>query len=319
MSEILFIKTSSLGDVVHHMPAVTDARRHLPDARFTWVVEEPYAPLARLHPGIDTVIPVASRRWRSRLHRPETWAEIGRFRKALRAHHYDAVVDTQGLMRTALITKGARGVRHGYDTASIREPLASFFYDVRHQVEWRSHAIPRNRMLTGRALGYEPTSEIDFGLDRGRIAGAPREPYAVLIHATARPEKEWPQGYWFSAAQALIARGLAVVLPWGADAERERSDELAAALGAGEVPERRPLDQVAALIAGASVVIGVDTGLLHVAAALGVPLVGIFVGSEPGLTGPLGSGPIAVVGGKGVMPEAAEVLRAVDRVIEEAR
>jgi heptosyltransferase I len=278
MREILFIKTSSLGDVVHHMPAVADARRHLPDARFTWVVEEPYAPLARLHPGIDTVIPVASRRWRSRLHRPETWTEIGRFRKALRAHHYDAVVDTQGLMRTALIGRGARGVRHGYDTASIREPLASFFYDVRHEVEWRCHAIPRNRMLTGRALGYEPTSEIDFGLDRGRIAGAPRDPYALLIHATARPEKEWPQGYWFSAAQALLARGLAVVLPWGS-----------------------------------------DTGLLHVAAALGVPLVGIFVGSEPGLTGPLGSGPIAVVGGKGVIPDAAEVLRAVDRVIEEAR
>ena len=186
-------------------------------------------------------------------------------------------------------------------------------------MEWRCHAIPRNRMLTGRALGYEPTSEIDFGLDRSRIAGTPRDPYAVLIHATARPEKEWPQGYWFSAAQALLDRGLAVVLPWGSEAERDRSDELAAALGSGEVPERRPLDQVAALIAGASVVVGVDTGLLHVAAALGVPLVGIFVGSEPGLTGPLGSGPIAVVGGKGVMPDAAEVLRAVDRVIGEAR
>jgi heptosyltransferase I len=319
MSEILFIKTSSLGDVVHHMPAITDARLHLPGARLTWVVEEPYAPLARLHPGVDAVIPVASRRWRSGLHRPQTWAEIGRFRGALRAHRYDAVVDTQGLMRTALIAKGARGVRHGYDTASIREPLASLFYDVRHQVEWRCHAIPRNRMLTGRALGYEPASEIDFGLDRGRIAGKPRDPYAVLIHGTARPEKEWPQGYWFSAAQALRDRGLAVVLPWGSEAERDRSDELVAVLQAGEVPERRPLDQVATMIAGATVVVGVDTGLLHVAAALGVPLVGIFVGSEPGLTGPLGRGPIAVVGGKGVMPDVEEVLRAVDQVIGEAR
>jgi heptosyltransferase-1 len=266
------------------------------------------------------VIPVASRRWRSRLHRPETWGEIGRFRGALRARRYDAVVDTQGLMRTALIAKGARGTRHGYDTASIREPFASFLYDVRHRIEWRCHAIPRNRMLTGRALGYEPTSGIDFGLDRSRIAaGGPRDPYAVLIHGTARPEKEWPQGYWFSAARALLDRGLGVVLPWGSEAERDRSDELAAALGSGEVPERRPLDQVAAMIAGARVVVGVDTGLLHVAAALGVPLVGIFVGSEPGLTGPLGTGPIAVVGGKGVMPDADEVLRAVDLVIGEVR
>jgi heptosyltransferase I len=319
MAEILFIKTSSLGDVVHHMPAISDARRRLPDARLTWVVEEPYAPLARLHPGVDDVIPVASRRWRSQLHRPETWSEIGRFRRTLRERQFDAIVDTQGLLRTALITKAARGVRHGYDTASIREPLASLFYDVRHQVEWRCHAIPRNRMLTGRALGYEPAPQIDFGLERAAVAGPARNPYAVLIHGTARADKEWPQSNWLAVARALADRGLGVVLPWGAADERRRSNEIVAALGRGSVPDRRPLDEVAALIAGASVVVGVDTGLLHVAAALGVPLVAIFVGSEPGLTGPLGCGPITVVGGKGATPDAAEVLRALDRVVEEAR
>jgi heptosyltransferase I len=314
MAEILFIKTSSLGDVVHHMPAVADARRHLPDAHLAWVVEEPYAPLARLHPGIDEVITVASRRWRSQLHRPQTWSEIAGFRRAIRERHYDAVIDTQGLLRTALITKAARGARHGYDTASIREPLASLFYDIRHRVEWRSHAIPRNRILTGRALGYEPQPEIDFGLDRASIAGTARGNYAVLIHGTARVGKEWPQSNWLTVARALVDRGLEVVLPWGAAAERRRSDEIVAALGCGEVPDRRPLDEVAALIAGATVIVGVDTGLLHVAAALGVPLVGIFIGSEPGLTGPLGSGPIAIVGGKGAAPDAAEVLQALDRV-----
>jgi heptosyltransferase-1 len=319
MAEILFIKTSSLGDVVHHMPAISDARRRLPDARLTWVVEEPYAPLARLHPGVDDVIPVASRRWRSQLHLPQTWSEISRFRRTLRERQFDAIVDTQGLLRTALITKAARGVRHGYDTASIREPLASLFYDVRHQVEWRCHAIPRNRMLTGRALGYEPAPQIDFGLDRAAVAAAARDPYAVLIHGTARADKEWPQSNWLTVARALTDRGLEVVLPWGAEAERRRSDEIVAALGRGNVPDRRPLDEVAALIAGASVIVGVDTGLLHVAAAFAVPLVAIFVGSEPGLTGPLGSGPIAVVGGKGATPDAAEVLRALDRVVEEAR
>jgi heptosyltransferase I len=314
MAEILFIKTSSLGDVVHHMPAVADARRRLPDARLSWVVEEPYAPLARLHPGIDEVIPVASRRWRTQLHRRETWSEIARFGRAIRERHYDAVIDTQGLLRTALIAKAAHGVRHGYDTASIREPLASLFYDVRHRVEWRCHAIPRNRMLTGRALGYEPQAQFEFGLDRASIARTARNDYAVLIHGTARVDKEWPQSHWLTLARALVERRFDVMLPWGSAAERRRSDEIVAALGCGEVPERRPLDEVAALIAGASVVVGVDTGLLHVAAALGVPLVGIFIGSEPGLTGPLGSGPIAVVGGKGTLPDAAEVLRALDRV-----
>ena len=108
----------------------------------------------------------------------ETWSEIARFRRAIRERHYDAVIDSQGLLRTALITKAARGVRHGYDTASIREPLASLFYDVRHRVEWRCHAIPRNRMLTGRALGYEPQAQIDFGLDRAAIARKARNDYA---------------------------------------------------------------------------------------------------------------------------------------------
>jgi heptosyltransferase-1 len=314
MAEILFIKTSSLGDVVHHMPAVADARRRMPDARLSWVVEEAYAPLARLHPGIDDVIPVASRRWRKQLHRPETWSEIWRFRRDIRERRYDAVIDTQGLLRTAVITRTARGVRHGYDMASIREPLASMFYDVRHRVEWRCHAIPRNRMLTGRVLGYEPPPQIEFGLDRSSIAGKARKAYAVLIHGTARADKEWPPSNWLAVARALHARGLEAVVPWGTDAERQRSEDMVGALGCGEVPERRPLDEVAALIAGATLVVGVDTGLLHVAAALGVPLVGIFVGSEPGLTGPLGSGPIAVVGGKGALPDAAEVLRAVDRV-----
>jgi heptosyltransferase I len=319
MAEILFIKTSSLGDVVHHMPAVTDVRRHRPDARLVWVVEEAYAPLASLHPGIDAVIPVASRRWRVKLHEPATWREIGRFRRSIRQTSYEAAIDTQGLLRTALIAQAVRGVRHGYDFASIREPLACVFYDVRHRVEWHSHAIRRNRTLCGLALGYEPTQPIDFGLDRAAIARQAGTDYAVLIHATARPEKEWPIAHWIAVARGMRDRGLDVVLPWGNDAERARSE--AASAGAprpDRVPDRRPLDEVAALIAGASLVVGVDTGLVHVAAALGVPLVAIFIGSEPGLTGPLGSGPIDVVGGKGATPDPAEVLRALDRVAGKA-
>jgi heptosyltransferase I len=323
MAEILFIKTSSLGDVVHHMPAVTDARRHLPDARLSWVVEEAYAPLARLHPGIDEVIPVATRRWRARPLAPATWREVGRFRDSVRARSYQAAVDTQGLLRTALIASGVRGTRHGYDYASIKEPLASLFYDVRHRVEWRAHAIPRNRALCGLALGYAPVAPLDYGLDRAAIAGTAAKPhaakpYAVLIHATAKPGKLWADAHWVAVARGVRDRGFDAVLPWGADAERARGAAIVTAAGIGEMADRRPLDAVAALIAGASFVIGVDTGLVHVAAALGVPLVAIFIGSEPGLTGPMGAGPIAVVGGKGAAPDPADVLRALDRVAPRA-
>jgi heptosyltransferase I len=317
MADILFIKTSSLGDVVHHMPALTDAARARPDARFAWVVEEAFAPLARLHPAAYEVLSVASRRWRRALAEPATVREILAFRRALRRKAYDEVIDTQGLLRTGLMTFFAHGRRHGYDAGSIREPLAAWFYDVRHQVGRDRHAIARNRALTGLALGYEPQGAIDYGLDRAALAGA-SEPggtrRALLLHATARASKEWPEAHWVALGRALADRGLVPLLSWGSDAERLRAERLAAQIPGAEVPARRPLDAVARLIAACSLVVGVDTGLLHLAAALEVPLAAIFVGSEPGLTGPLGAGPVAVTGGKGECPPVADVLACVDRL-----
>src|SRR5262249_39125382 len=157
-----------------------------------------------------------------------------------------------------------------------------------------------NRTLCGLALGYEAKHPLDYGLDRAAIAGnAAGRPYAALVHATAKPGKLWADAHWAAVARGVRDRGFDVVLPWGAAPERIRGETIVAAAGLdhghGQVPDRRPLDGVAALIAGASFVIGVDTGLVHIAAALGVPLVAIFVDSEPGLTGPMGGGQIAVV------------------------
>ena len=192
MADILFIKTSSLGDVVHHMPALTDARKARPDARFTWLVEEAFAPLVRLHPAVDAVVPVAWRRWRKSLFAPATLGEIGESLRGIRAHAYDEIVDSQGLLRSALIARLAHGRRHGYDAHSIREPLAAMFYDRRYAVSRDLHAVARNRTLSGLALGYTPQGEPDFGLDRARFASA-GERYAVLLHATARVSKQWPE------------------------------------------------------------------------------------------------------------------------------
>ena len=316
MADILFIKTSSLGDVIHHMPALVEARRRLPDARFAWVVEEAFAPLVRLHPAVDDVIPVASRRWRHALLSVATWREVRAFRRRVRSRAYDAVVDTQGLLRTAVIAWLARGRRQGYDSVSIREPLAARFYDVRHRVSRDLHAIDRNRILTGLALGYSPEGADDFGLDRARLADAAGAPGAILLHATAQQIKQWPEERWIALGRALAARGLDLELPWGTEAERQRSERIAAGIPGARVPDRRPLDELARRIAAAQFVVGVDTGLLHLAAALGVPLVGIFVGSEPGLTGPRGRGPIAVVGRKGAVPQVDDVLDALGRLAQ---
>jgi len=311
MKNILFIKTSSLGDVIHHMPALTEARARLPEARFSWVVEEAYAPLVRLHPAADEVIPVAARRWRGALHRPSTWMQMAAFRRALRGRTFDGIIDTQGLLKSALIGRYAQGRRRGYDRKSIKEPAAAWFYDIKHPIEWNQHAIARNRALTAEALGYAAEGPPDFGLDRERLRPATGERYGVLLHATARADKEWPEANWRMLSVILGQKGIDLAVPYGNEAERERAMRIAQATPRARVPDRAPIDEVARLIAGASFVVGVDTGLMHLAAALGVPLVAIFQGSEPRLTGPMGAGAIKVLGAKGAPPQVAEVVETI--------
>lgn len=312
--DVLFIKTSSLGDVIHHMPALTEARARRPDARFAWVVEEAFAPLVRLHPALDLAIPVATRQWRAAPFQSSTGRAIARFGRTLRARSYDEVIDTQGLFfKSALIARAAGGRRHGYDAKSVKERAASWLYNVCHRVERNQHAIARNRALTGQALGYTPEGPPDFGLDRARIAEPAAAPYGVLLHASSRTEKLWPEENWRSLA-ATLGTGIDLLVPFGTWLERGPAARIALATPSGRVPEPRPIDAMARLIAGASFVVGVDTGLLHLAGALGVPLVAIFCASEPGLTGPMGRGPIAVLGGKSAVPSVQEVADAVAEI-----
>lgn len=312
MTEILFIKTSSLGDVVHQLPAITDAARANPDARLSWVVEEAFAPLASLHPAIAQVIPVATRRWRGNLLRAQTWRDIAAFRARLRANVYNRVIDTQGLLRSAVIAFDARGETHGYDAKSVREPLASQLYAVRHRVPRDWHAVARNRKLTSLALGYDIPDDLDYGLTR---PSSPDTRSAVLLHGTSRPSKEWPEANWIGLGEALNRRGYAIVLPSGTTPEQERSTRLAARIPGSRVLDRQPLGAVAATIAGASLVVGVDTGLLHLAGAYQVPLVAIFTATDPALTGPVGRGALAVIGGKGQNPSVIEVVTAAERLL----
>jgi len=316
MANILFIKTSSLGDVIHHMPALVDARKARADATFTWLVEEAFAPLVRLHPAVNEVIPVAWRRWRKSIYAPATITEIRESFQRIRAREFDEIVDSQGLLRSAVIARVANGRRHGYDASSIREPLASGFYDVRHRVSRDLHAVERNRILSGLSLGYTPQGTADFGLDRARFSNSASQ-YAVLLHATARPEKQWPEAHWIALARALGPE-TKLVLPWGSEPERARSERIAAAVPGASVPEKAPLDHVATLIAGAHYVVGVDTGLMHLAAAFGVPLVAIFTGSNPGLTGPVGNGRLTVLGAAGAPPSVDAAVDAVAKITRPA-
>lgn len=313
MLRILFIKTSSLGDVVHNMPAATDVRRRFADAHIGWVVEEAYAPLVRLHPAVDEVITVATRRWRREWMHAAAWREMAAARETLRRRAADTVVDTQGLVRSALLAWFARGVRHGYDRASIRERAAAAFYDVRHRVSKTLHAIDRNRLLAAAALGYAVEGGVDYGLP----ASADRGDHAVVLHGSAQPRKEWAEENWAAVLGAIEAEGLTPIFASGNARERERSERLARYLQRPQFLHAEPLDRVAGVIAKARLVVGLDTGLLHVAAALGTPLVGVFGASDPRLTGPRGTGPIVIVGDALKTPRAGDVLHAIRGVLGE--
>lgn len=315
MPRILFVKTSSLGDVVHHCPAVSDAALQLPGATIDWVVEEAFAGVAGMQRAVRRVIPVAMRRWRASLWRPAAWREFAAFRRALAAERYDFVVDTQGLLKSALLCRFARGERHGLDRDSAREPLAARFYDRRHRVPQGLHAVERNRRLTAAALGYPLAGACDYGLHvEGEPPIALQSPYAVLLTMTSRADKLWPETHWSELARSLAARGVHAVLPWGSAAERARCERLAGMVEGAQVPPHMGIAELARLLRGARAVVGVDTGLAHLAAALGAPAVGVFCGSDPVLTGLYGSPRARNLGAPGRPPAPAEVMAALEAV-----
>lgn len=315
MPRILFIKTSSLGDVVHQCPAVTDAARGIPEARIDWVVEDAFAGVARMHPSVARVIPVAVRRWRRAPWRPAVWREMATFRESLKGERYDAVVDTQGLLKSALITWFASGTKHGMDRASVREPLAARFYDRTHFVSRGLHAVERNRRLTAAALGIALLPPIDYGLKAAALPAAKPQAshsvlpasYCVLLTMTSRADKLWPETRWIELGRALA---LPAVLPWGSDEERGRAERIAHGIGQAVVPAKMALEALAPVLAHARNVVGLDSGLTHLAAALGVPAVAIFCGSDPALTGVYGAARAANVGAPGRPPQVFEVLQA---------
>jgi heptosyltransferase-1 len=315
MPRILFVKTSSLGDVVHNLPAVSDAARCVPDAAIDWVVEEAFAELPALHPAVARVIPVAIRRWRRALARPRTWTEVAAFARALRAGRYDHVVDTQGLLKSALLARLARGAHHGFDRGSAREPIAARLYDTGHAVPGALHAVERNRRLAAAALGYRADGACEYGL---RATGEPplatTQPYAVLLTMTSRAGKLWPEAHWRALAATLGARGLALVLPSGSEEERARCERIAGPFPGAICPPRMGISALARLLSGARFVVGVDTGLAHLAAALGVPTIGIFCGSDPVRTGLYGAPRARNLGAPGAPPEPSQVLAALEAI-----
>ena len=306
---ILFVKTSSLGDVIHHCPAVTDVRRRFPEAVIDWVVEEAFAGIVGLHPSVRRAIPVAVRRWRHGALKPSVWKELLSFRRLLRAERYDFVIDTQGLLKSALIAASAHGVRHGFNANSAREPIASRFYDVSHPVSRKMHAVDRNRSLTAITLGIESVGPCDYGLvpRQGRPVSL-TIPFCVLLCMTSRTDKLWPEQYWVELVRGLAEGGCESVFPWGNDEERARCQRIVDLAGSGVVLPALSLGDLASTMTQAQGVVGVDTGLAHLAAALNVPTIGLYIRTDPRLTGLQGAGKLTNLGGLGKMPSVQDTM-----------
>lgn len=314
MSRLLIVKTSSLGDVIHNLPVITDIHAYLPDIEVDWVVEEGFASIPALHPGVSEVIPVAVRRWRKHLFSRATWREMNALKASLSSRRYDAVLDTQGLLKSALIAACADGERHGQNRRSAREPLASVFYSRKHEVARGQHAVQRNRELAAHAFGYPvPQSLPAYGINSPGLYSIPEMAgaYVVGLHATSRDSKLWPVDCWVALGRALATRGQRLLLPWGNDKEHHRAQIIAAAVPDACVLPRLGLGELADVLSGARAAIGVDTGLVHLSVALSVPTVAIYTDTDPRLTGVCPGDSYAVsLGGVGQTPAAGDVLAA---------
>ena len=289
----LIVKTSSLGDVLHTLPALSDAMTALPGIRFDWVVEESFAEIPAWHPAVDKVIPVALRRWRRQPLPAFSRGEYGKFLHSLRAHEYAKIIDAQGLIKSALLTRLARGERHGLDRSSAREPWAAWAYQKSYNISRQQHAIARVRQLFAAALGYDaPATPPDYKIRR-ELLSHPRalsHPYIVLLHGASWSSKQWPELYWAELAQLANNTGLHVYMPWGNAAERERAERIAGTARHATVLAALNLSELAGMLSNAQAIVGVDSGLAHLAAALATPSVTLYGATSPEKTGTLGRG-----------------------------
>ncbi|MGZ5201183.1 MAG: lipopolysaccharide heptosyltransferase I [Telluria sp.] len=317
---ILLVRVSSLGDVLHNLPVVADILRHHPDAKIDWVVEEGYTSLVRLNPNVRRVIPFALRRWRRGLLDPAVRAEVRNFFRTLREEPYDFVFDTQGLIKTGIVMGAARvkpggrkvGLANGTEGSGY-EPLSRIFHSDSVKVERRAHAVARGREVAARTLGYPIDVPPDFGLPAPsaraeRPAWMPQEDYAVFFHGTARAAKKWDTQNWIAAGRALAP--MTVLLPWGSPAEKAEAEAIAAGLPNARVLPKLSMMEAVELARDAALAIGVDTGLTHIAAAFVRPTVEIYCDSPRWKTEGNWSPRIVNLGDTGQPPSAGEVVAA---------
>lgn len=297
---VLIVRLSSMGDVVQTLPALTEAAKHIPDIRFDWVLDESFAEIARWHPLVDNIIISNHRKWRRNFKNTLKNGEIIQFIKNLRAKKYDYVVDLQTGYKSAVVTRLAKGLRCGYTKEAVREKGAQWAYQKQFFVPKKMHTIHRMRSLLALALNYkiDILEAPDYGIDVARLETPELElpkPYLVFVHFASWDSKNWPENYWKKLIETATQNGFFIVLPWGNETEKQRAFRLAEHKDNVLVLPSLTISQKANILAHAQAVVGCDTGLSHIAAALETPTITLHGPTDPELGGAIGKNLVPMI------------------------
>lgn len=288
--KVLIIKTTSMGDILHTLPALTDAVNALPNISFDWVVEENFSEIPTWHPAVHKIISVAIRRWRKNWFSTNNRHERYNFKYNLQCKNYDITIDAQGLLKSAIfITRNIHHNKHGLDFRSIREPLASLFYNHKHAINKKQHAIERIRQLFSMSLGYHlPKSPSNYAIAKNFKQLSCTKPYLIFLHATTKYNKHWPIKYWKKLLKLVNNAGYNVKLPWWKQHEYQQAMLITEGQIYAEILPKLSLTQIAQQLMNATAIVSVDTGLSHLAAALNKPNLTLYGPTDPKLIGVCG-------------------------------
>ncbi|MDP2070948.1 lipopolysaccharide heptosyltransferase I [Methylotenera sp.] len=320
---LLLVKMSSMGDIIHNMPLVHDIKQHYPEAIIDWVVEESFVELARLNPLVERIIPVAMRRWKKAIFSKNTWVEFLKFKKNLQTCRYDAILDTQGLIKSAVIAKLAHGISYGQNSNTARERLAGYLVRNSLDIPRNLHAITRNRLVGALALNYSTDDnsthyDMQFNHELNPVLTdlLPKN-CIMLFHSTARAAKHWPNECWIALGLYLNARGYALALPWGSATEKQRAESIANSLKDALVLPKLSIVQLAGLMRDTKACVGLDTGLTHIAVALNIPTLAIFTDTHLWQAGtkPSPQGCAITIGGKPDLPNVKASIDAFNQLM----
>ena len=286
---ILLIKMSSMGDVFHTFPAISDIKQQFPNAEIDWVVEDSFQEIVAWHPGVRKVIPINLRRWvkeRNKKH----WQEFKEWRKALRQTTYDHIIDAQGLLKSAIVAKCAKGNGiDGYDKKSAREPVTHWFYKRHHSVSKNQHAVKRTRQLVGKALGYIPAEKLNFGINQNFTHIIKNPHKFIFIIGTSWVTKLWATSEWQALTKIAIDAGYDVEIIWGSAEEQAIADQIIATNPTATRPKQRlSITTIAEKLVAAAGVVGLDTGFSHLAGALETPTIALYGATSPLKVGLIG-------------------------------